>query len=244
LDRYVESLHEPREPDNFWHPSSISTCLRQALYAFRGIPVSDPTPPRNKRVLRVGHLLHEFVQAAIAADPTVATFYAEVKITSDTLVVTGSTDGLLEYDDGTWELLEFKSISSRGFDYGDLPKADHVRQIVPYMKVLREEGGKAIDRGYAPVTIPPLGDKLHQARIIYVSKDDLRIGEHIVFYTPGKDAELMERLTELTQHQAAGTLPERLPDTVDKKGNHKRHWLCASYCSYRSLCWDYEGDPE
>jgi hypothetical protein len=54
----------------------------------------------------------------------------------------------------------------------------------------------------------------------------------------------MERLATLNEHQAAGTLPERLPDTVDKKGNRKRHWLCASYCSYRSLCWDYEGDPE
>jgi len=231
-----------------WHPSSISTCLRQALYAFRGVPVSDPSPLRNRRVLRVGHLLHEFVQAAIAADPTVATFYAEVKIKSDTLNVTGSTDGLLEYDDGTWELLEFKTISSRGFDYGDLPKAEHVLQIVPYMKVLREEGGQATDRGYAPVTIPPLAHKLRQARIIYVSKDDLRIGEHIVFYTPGKDAELMERLTTLDHHQAAGTLPDRLPDTIDKKGNRKRHWLCAGYCSYRSLCWDEmldtEGEPE
>ena len=192
LDRYIEAIAEPREPDGLWHPSSLGGCDRKALYEVRGTPKSNPPDARTRRVFRVGHLMHEFVQAAIAHDPSVLRFYPEVGLEAPDLRVTGHADGLLMHVDGSWEVLEFKTISSRAFQYGDLPKPDHVGQLSLYMKVLREYGGRATD-----VTIPPLGERLTRGRVIYVSKDDLRIGEYGVTWSSSKDEEIRAKLDRL-----------------------------------------------
>lgn len=237
VDRYVASLHEDREPDGYWHPSSISGCLRQALYERHGTAVTDPRDDRSKRILRVGHIMHEFVQAALLADPEVVAFYSEVELRSDSLGVTGHCDGLLLLSDGSWEVLELKTINSMAFRYKDLPKAPHIVQVTSYLKVLRDEGGKALDAEGNAVIIPPLGDRLSRARIAYVSKDDLLVSEHTVLWTPDKEADLLGRLDTLNQHLAAGTLPERLPDEQDKKsGKPKRAYLC-NYCPFSTHCW-------
>ena len=228
VDRYVADLEEERLPDGKWHPSSIaSACERQSIYTMRGTEKSNPISTRTKRVFRVGHLMHEFVQAAIESDEDVTSFWPEVSIESEALNITGHADGLLMYADGSFEVLEFKTIKSTAFRYGDLPKPDHIVQVSLYMKVLREHGAVLRDGSQTP----PLGDRLKRGRIVYVSKDDLQISEHTILWTAAKDKDIMDRLARLNGHQADGTLPDRLP----MKGA-KRHYLCG-YCSYEVTCW-------
>ncbi len=227
LDRFVESVETPPEPDGLWHPSSISSlCDRKSLYEIRGTP-KEPLTARTKRIFRVGHLLHEFVQSAIAADPSVIAFWSEVPIDAPDLRITGHADGLIEFDD-SYEVLEFKTIKSTAFKYGDLPKPDHISQVSLYMKVLREYG-TVLPNG---TRIDPLGDKLRRARIIYVSKDDLLIGEYPIFWTDARNREIEDKLVVLETHLEEGTLPDRLPT-----GPKGRHYLCG-YCPFQSLCWE------
>lgn len=226
LDRYVAAIETPREPDGLWHPSSLGGCDRKALYELLGVAKTNPPDARTRRVFRVGHLMHEFVQTAIAADPAVLVFYPEVRLDAPDLRVTGHADGLIKHDDGSWEVLEFKTISSRAFQYGDLPKADHVGQLALYMKVLREYGGRFLE-----AAILPLGDTLTRGRVVYVSKDDLRISEHPVTWSAAKDEEITAKLDRLEYHREAGTLPERLP-----MNGSKRHYLCG-YCPFQDHCW-------
>jgi CRISPR/Cas system-associated exonuclease Cas4 (RecB family) len=240
LDRYVEKIEEPREPDGFWHPSSLSGCDRKSLYEIRATPKTDERDGRSKRILRVGHIMHEFVQAALADYPGVR-FIAEVPLFAGPLRIRGSADGLLVYliegEDGDVEALEFKTINSMAFKYGDLPKPDHAIQLSVYMKLLREYGATLKDG----TIVPPLGPKLTRGRIVYVSKDDLRISEHTILWTEGKNRTIEDKLVVLESHLADGTLPDRLPDQVDKKtGKTKRAWLCG-YCPYQTLCWGMAG---
>lgn len=237
LDRYVESLHEEREPDGYWHPSSISGCLRQALYAFRGTDITNPRDPRSKRILRIGHVVHEFVQAALLDDPEIETFYSEVKLTHPGYRITGSTDGLiLQKKAGKWVLLEIKSIGQMALRYGkkELPQPEHVVQVTSYMAALREYGGSAVDRLGQMTVLPPMPD-LEDAIIVYVPKDDWEVLEFSYKWTQAKEIELLKRLSTLEMHLDEGTLPDRLPDEI-KKGVPTRAWLC-NYCSYADKCW-------
>lgn len=236
IDAYVDSLHTNREPDGYWHPSSLSGCLRQAVYDFRGSPESNPRDKRSQRILRVGHIFHEFVQQAIHNIPSVQTFHSEVGFVHEGLLLRGSADGLIQYDSGAWEVLEFKTINSNAFRYGNLPKPPHVIQVTAYLKALREVGGTT-DEG---TRIPPVQDALSQARIGYISKDDLRIEEYPVFWSRANEDELVRRLAVVRSHESAGTLPDRLPLVLDKKtGKPKRDYLCG-YCPFQDACWERE----
>lgn len=232
IDRYVEALEEPREPDGLWHPSSLGGCDRKSLYEVNGVTKSDPLNARTKRIFRVGHIMHQFVQDAIAADPTVLRFFPEIKIDHPELGVTGHSDGLIQYVNGEWEVLEFKTIKSTAFRFkGSLPKADHVTQLRLYIKALREVGGIAAIGG-TQVTIAPLGDALTRGRVVYVSKDDIQIGEFSIFWSDAADREITDKIAQLETFRQSETLPDRLPM---KDG--KRHYLCG-YCSYQTTCWE------
>ena len=229
MDAYVDQIESIREPDGLWHPSSISSpCDRKSIYEYRGAE-KEPLTARTKRIFRVGHILHEFIQTAIEADPSVRGFWPEVPIVAGPLMVTGHADGLLEHESGEYEVLEFKTIKSTAFRYNDLPKADHILQVSLYLKVLREYGTVL-----PSVTLPPLGDMLRRARVVYVSKDDLQIGEYPILWSEARNRQIEDKLVVLNAHRLEGTLPDRLPAS-----GAKRHYLCG-YCPFQTQCW--EGD--
>lgn len=208
----------------------------------RGTEQTNPPDDRAKRVFRVGHLLHEFIQTAITRDQEVVAFYAEVSIYDPDRRIKGHVDGLVKLANGRWIVLEFKTINSNAFKYADLPKEDHKGQASVYLSVLRDYGGTAELADGTPIVIPPMGDELTRATFAYVSKDDLRIEEFTLLWSEGKAEVIDERLRVLEAHEKAGTLPRRLPDQV--KTNKKtgkttvsRHYLCG-YCPFRDLCWD------
>lgn len=256
LNARVAAEFEEREPDGYWHPSSLFGCLRQAIYASRGTEITNPRDDRSRRVLRVGHQLHEFIQVAVNADPRVLAAFDEVTIVDDERKLKGSVDhvvvlwtGPLEDKpeglprDWVWryiqaglarvEVEEYKTINSNAFKYKDLPKADHVGQVGVYLSVLRVRGGTAGDG----TVIPPIDAR---ARIAYVSKDDLLVEEFTVLLTPGKERTIAQRVAYLDSYAADGTaLPPRLPDEV-KKGKTARAFLCA-YCPYQQQCWEVDG---
>lgn len=234
LASYIQEHASVRLPDGAWHPSGLYACARKTVYAFRGTEESNPTDARTQRVFHIGHTLHAVVQAAVASDPHVIGVYTEVAIRIPELNIIGAGDQLVQFDDKTWELEEYKSINSMAFRYKDLPKADHAAQVVPYLKALREHGGVADDGRI----IPPLGDGLRRARLTYLSKDDLLMEEHIVHWSEAKEVDLAERVAALEHYRTGDALPDRLPETPNKKsGKMERNWQCK-YCSFHDLCWE------
>lgn len=240
LDDHVRRVEVPREPDGKWHPSSLYGCPRKAVYEVRATQPTNERDDRSRRILQVGQVLHDFVQGAVEAHVDIEEAYAEVKIEIPELNIVGSADQLIRFPGGVWELEEYKTINSMAFRYKDLPKADHVGQVTPYLKALREHGGTTADG----LIIPPLGDDLSRARISYVSKDDLLIEEAMVFFTPAKDRDLLERVAYLDRYRHDGqALPPRLPDEPVKNspGKTKRAYLC-NYCPFATRCWDQDGE--
>jgi hypothetical protein len=251
LDARVAAEYQDREPDGYWHPSALFGCLRQAIYASRGTEVTDVRDDRSKRVLRVGHHLHEYIQKAVNDDPRVEAAFDEVKVTG--LGMTGSLDHVVVIWTGPeprwgkggdpWmdvaaglarvEICEYKTINSKAFKYKDLPKADHVGQLSTYLLLLKQFGGIAGDG----TVIPPTEAR---GRIAYVSKDDLLVDEYTVLLTPSKERTILSRIDYLNRYAADdAALPPRLPDE-EKKGKTQRAFLC-NYCPYRQKCWDTDG---
>lgn len=257
LDARVASEYQDREPDGKWHPSALFGCLRQAIYASRGTEVTNHRDDRSKRVLRVGHHLHEYIQGAVNSDPRVLAAFDEVKIADDIGIrgEVGSLDHVVVIWTGTddtrpiirdpsqlWvfvaaglarvEVVEYKTINSMAFKYKDLPKADHVGQLSTYLYVLKRKGGIAGDG----TAIPPIAAR---GRIAYVSKDDLLVDEYTVLLTPGKERTIEQRIAYLDSYADHGTaLPPRLPDE-EKKGKTRRAFLC-NYCPYAQRCWEVD----
>jgi hypothetical protein len=259
LNAHLVAKNEDREADGYWHPSGLFTCDRQAIYAFRGTPMTNPPNEQSLRVFRMGHLVHGFVQEAIASHPDVQQVWLEVPVISDTLGVKGHADALVLFTDGTYEVIEVKSIKAAGMKYGDLPKVAHIKQGIAYAIVLRDgtsifegdtisDGFVDLDTGVSVVfvTTPDgrrvsrpgqLGAALRALRVVYVSKDDMLVSEHVLAITPEREAAVRDTLTRLRAFEAAGILPKRLPKVKGAIPNFP-----CNYCSYKDRCWGT--DPE
>jgi hypothetical protein len=234
LDDHVALSEEPRLPDGKWHPSSLYGCPRKAVYEVRGVEPTNPVDARGKRVFRVGHILHNFVQDAVERKigESLTQAYREVPVSLPELNVVGTGDGLVQFASGFWELQEYKSINSTAFRYRDLPKTEHVGQVTPYLLALQRHGSP-------DNAIPPLGDALTRARLTYVSKDDLRVEEHTVLLTEAKIADLEGRVAWLNPYREGTSLPPRLK----AEGKSKTPWQCG-YCAFQTRCYDTDTEAE
>jgi hypothetical protein len=234
MDAHIEQLETPRPPDGKWHPSSLYGCDRKALYEVRGTTPSDERDVKSKRALRQGHIYHEFIQQAVAAQAGdgVAVF-DEVKIESPDLHLTGSVDGLIFLGKDNVQVLEYKTIKAWGFKALTGPKEDHIGQTKAYVYCLRNYGGRIPQFG---TVIEPLGDRLKSVRFAYICKDDFSIKEFVLDYDPSWDAEVEQRVAELSAYRESGMLPPRL-----RGESGKRNWLCG-YCPFETRCWEVEED--
>lgn len=225
LDKHFLALKEEREPDGFFHPSSLTGCARQAVYERTGTPKTDATDVRNVRIMARGTDMHEEIQGLMLQE--FPGFLAEVPVEYG--LVRGSCDGLLPMGDGVtlaesltapvYELQEFKSISPIAKKFkGSLPKPEHVMQARIYAWGL-ENTGYLIDG----------------IRISYFDRDDWSVQEYEVQPWTDEEALVFEnQLDDLEWHAQEGSLPER---------KEQGYWLCR-YCSFRTRCWEQDGDYE
>ena len=219
IDRYFAALKEEREPDGFYHPSSLTGCDRQAVYERTATVKTDATDVRNIRIMARGTEMHELVQGILTLE--VPGFLPEVAVEWDDRVV-GTCDGLLPvgYDgdgEAIYALMEFKSISPQAKRYkSGLPKPEHVMQARIYYAALES-----------------MGYKLDGIIIAYLDRDDWSVSEYEVWEWSEEDVEdFLAHLDDLDAHVEDGTLPERKPEG---------YWLCR-YCPFRTRCWNQDGE--
>lgn len=220
VDAYVAELEEERVPDGFWHPSSISSpCARAAVMSKQGKEPSNPPDERTKRVFRIGHTFHKFVQDAIAKMDGILIAIPEIEVECPVEGIKGTADMLNMYSPNTgYELVEIKSIKDAGLNYA-IPKPEHVIQTGIYGHCLREHGGSAADG----TEIFPIGGNLKRIRYVYVGKETMTIREKVVDYTLELEEKAMKRLRSLQMYEQLGELPR----AIDEK-----HWF-RNYCQFK-----------
>lgn len=217
IDRYFLDLREPREPDGWYHPSTLTGCDRQALYERMGTEKTDDPDIRNIRIMARGTEMHDLVQHILTIE--VPGFLPEVAVEWGRVV--GSCDGLLPVDeiDGetVYEVQEFKSIGPLGKRYkGGMPKPEHIMQARIYAAGLQ-------DMDY----------RLSGIRISYFDRDDWSVNEYeFATWTEDEVQDFLAHLDSLDAHMDDGTLPPR---------KDEGYWLCR-YCPFRTRCWNQDGE--
>lgn len=233
IEAYIESVTDERVPDGMYHPSGMFLCDRQVIYGVRGETVTNPPDIGSKRKFYIGHRLHEVVQRAFESAPGVKNFYPEFEVNDPVLNIAGHGDGLIEFDDGTFVVLEVKSIMSYAVKYG-LPKEEHKNQVKTYAYTAREVGVYVKDDVAGEIFIPPLGDKLIGVLIVYVEKSDLKIYDYFLEYEADWGEELLDKLDVLDAYRHD---PDSLPKRLPLKGDGKMQWPC-NYCPFKDKCWN------
>lgn len=253
LDTHLLETAEEREPDGYWHPSSLWGCDRQAVYLVRGTPETDPKEAADYRPLAMGKALHTLVQAAVKpGNGRIVRAWHEVKVRIPKLNITGSADSVVELacsdENGEWveyEVEEFKSTKSIALKYakGDkYPKANHIGQALIYTYGMRyfnwfteyiDDMGVTITEEHQP-----LGGKLKRCRITYLGKDNFEVMEYLVDITPEWEARLLAYIANLEKYREDG---EALPPRLARDDKGAKNWLCG-YCQFRTRCWDEDGE--
>lgn len=235
LDRYIESVSVDLPPDGKYHPSSMFGCARQVIYKLRATEATETMDVQALRRFYIGHRLHDAVQEALAVAPGIAAFYPEFEADYPEYNIGGHGDGLILLDDGTWILLEIKSIRKSAFKFG--LKEDNVDQAKTYCWVVREFGAMARSLVTGLMEpIPPLGDKLKYILIVYLEKEDLAVREYLIPWDQSMADDILARVEYLDRYRAdPQSLPPRLP--LDKKG--KKNWRCG-YCPMFRKCWNVD----
>ena len=260
INAYVGKRQSIHPPDAKWHPSAIFGCSRQAIYAYRDTPETNPRDSKSQRTMWLGTQIHTWLQAAVTEHPEILEAYSEVHIDAPELNIVGDADVLYRTAAG-WELGEVKSIGAMALKYAkELPKEDHKWQALTYLWALRTHGSvlkencskhppivsRAPHNGKVQVStcpkIAPLGDQLRRVCFAYIDKDDLGPHEAFVQWKPAYEAVIREKIEYLSAYaNDPNSLPPRLPLVKGVKP-----WNC-NYCPFKDQCWQVdpkEVEPE
>ena len=238
--RYLEE-HDEHENKGYWYPSQMFFCDRSAILQHAGVK-ENPKDDLSLRRLWLGNKIHEAIQEV----HPFKVIGHEVRVRNDEYMVSGKMDTLSVYED-ILEVQEYKSINSRSFSYSDLPKEEHICQVGVYLLFGCEcpEADKNFLFG-CPIckrTSSDIGGHSRlmptQGRLIYISKDDLRIAEFIITMTPELEQRIRSKLLGLEilykRYLETGQLPEPLPMMTKKlRGKEvlQKAWQ-TRYCGFR-----------
>lgn len=235
--RYLEE-NDTHVNEGYWYPSQMFFCDRSAVLQHAGVK-ENPKDDMSLRRLWLGNKIHEAIQEI----HPFKVIGHEVRVRNDEVMVSGKMDTLSITDDGILEVQEYKSINSRSFSYQDLPKQEHVLQVGIYLLF----GSECPDADKLFLTECPTckSTKSHirmmptQGRLIYISKDDLRISEFIITMTAAMETAIRSKLADLEsayqKYLAIKELPDKLPLQKKKirgKEVTQKAWQ-TRYCGFR-----------
>lgn len=199
-DYMLEKAKEERNYGNYWSASSAGYCQRKLIFERLKIPKTSSDDARLMRVFEVGHIFHGWMQDITKkAGFSIA---SEIELQDEELMVRGHFDDLI-LADGKLILYDYKTQNSRAFTYqkGKPMSHYHRMQLGTYMYMIRGETDtmRFLKTGSY--------DKLAEARILKISKDDLRMTEQQLMWTPELEVEVKTFWGSLNRHWSNKTLP-------------------------------------
>lgn len=176
IDEYLlKKSQERRDYGDYWSASSAGYCMRKVYFDRLQVP-HVKADARKQRVFTVGNVFHAWIQG-ITHDAGLS-IEQETELVDDTLMVMGHIDDLVNID-GKLILIDYKSQNSRSFTYTayrDQPMSHYHRmQLATYLYMLR-------------ATKYP---ELTEGRILKISKDDLRMSEEQLLWSPALEKEVV-----------------------------------------------------
>jgi hypothetical protein len=221
LDAYIEHLDEERVPDGKFHPSSLWMCDRQAVMVARGEPQNIKPDAKTKRVFKIGNIIHEFIQEAMAfkynhEDSHGTQMKSEFLI--DEQYLTGHGDDVLFVqwltEDEEAVVYEYKSTRNLSKVRKD-KKANthHIKQGATYCAGLAAAG-----------------TKVKELHVVYFEKTNLDIEEFVYPYDPAWRDEVDRKIADLAPYlDKPGEYPACTGEDWLKKPDHP-------YCPFYPIC--------
>ncbi len=228
IDAYLQKKsEEKRSYGQYWSASSAGYCMRKLIFERLGVPpVEKDTDARKQRVFTAGHIFHEWVQR-ITKD-TGLSVAQELELQDEELKVRGHIDDLVLIADSTITypvytdkgkvgdetvtvhtgadiatedaqqrliLYDYKTQNSNAFTWQkDRPASYyHTMQVGTYMYMLRQTA--------------QTWNSVKEARILKISKDDLRMAENQILWTPELEATVKLYWDTLNGYWAAQKIP-------------------------------------
>ena len=224
IDEFLlNKANEKRDYGKYWSASSAGYCMRKLILERLKVP-EVKQDARKHRVFEVGHIFHGWIQAITKESGL--SIAQELELQDEGLMVRGHIDDLIlvteitneieaiGYEPGVKDipvhvtkkhliLYDYKTQNSRAFSYQkDKPMSHfHKMQVGTYMYMLRKRGD------YGGRTDFDL-KSLSEARILKISKDDLRMTEQQLMWTPALEKEVVGYWTTLNGYWKNKTLPK------------------------------------
>ena len=159
----VEEAKKVRDYGQFWSASSAGYCMRKVIFDRLGVdPVKEDA--RKQKVFTVGHIFHSWIQDITkGAGVSVG---QELELLDKKFKIKGHIDDLIKTENGII-LYDYKTQHSRAFSYKKPGMSHYHRmQLGTYMMMLRDGDYPTLD----------------EARILKISKDDLRMNEEVLYW--------------------------------------------------------------
>lgn len=218
----LKKAQEARDYGQYWSASSAGYCMRRNIFDRLKVP-NVKEDARKQRVFTVGHIFHQWMQGITKeAGLSIA---QELELQDEGLMVRGHIDDLVlvteTFDDqggydAEWAkgedkqhliLYDYKTQNSRAFSYQkDRPMSHyHKMQVGTYMHMLRQVSRyKAVSQLMKDFD----GATLTEARILKISKDDLRMSEQQLLWSPELEKEVAQYWSTLNGYWKATSLPK------------------------------------
>jgi len=196
-DYMLEKAKEERDYGEYWSASSAGYCMRKLVFERLKVPKTQDDDARKQRVFEVGHIFHGWMQNITKSRGF--SIAQEQELQNEDLMVRGHFDDLI-LADGKPILYDYKTQNSRAFTWqkGKPMSYFHHMQLGTYMYMLRHERD-----------VPPVlrGNPLTEARILKISKDDLRTSEQQLMWSEDLEVEIKTFWGVLNRHWREKTIP-------------------------------------
>ena len=211
-DHLLALSKEKRDYGDYWSASSAGYCQRKVMFERLGVPyVETEADARKQRIFTSGHLFHAWMQGITKeAGLSIA---SEVELQDEDLMVRGHFDDLVLVNDNLI-LYDYKTVNSQSFKYKkDTMSYFHRLQLGTYMYMLKDIFNKldeSMTELYPITKMSWKGGKpeLNESRILYISKDDLRMAELQLFWDAELEKDVLDYWNSLNVHWKARTWPE------------------------------------
>lgn len=219
IDQFLlDEAAKVRDYGDYWSASSAGYCQRKIIFERLGVPHSTEDDPRKQRVFTAGHIFHDWIQGITKkAGLSIA---SEVELQDEDLMIRGHFDDLILVGEDLI-LYDYKTQNSRAFTYqkGKGISHFHRMQLGTYMYMLRQRYiystlestvGQDASSLVRKRPHPGLGEPLEvsEARILKISKDDLRMDENQLLWSPELERDVVGFWKTLNGYWKNKTIPK------------------------------------
>lgn len=210
IDDYLKKKsEEERDYGDYWSASSAGYCMRLNIMRRLKIPKVPELEDNatQTRIFEAGHIFHEWSQR-ITKDAG-ASIASEVELQDEDLMIRGHFDDIVLIGNNLI-LYDYKTAHSASFKFKKMQTEIghyHKMQLGTYMYMLRQAPDGVLPSGKYNSMHTSWLKNLTEARILSISKDDLRMDEKQLLWSPELEKAVYSYWSTLNGYWDAKKLP-------------------------------------